>query len=123
LQQDQVQAIPFIKINKWNYYHVNKKLWKSVYYKAFHIPISTAILESGAAEDASSSLIIQLQEERDEWIEGEVKEFNKKGQLFKIMKYDSSAILNKKILFDSKGNIIKEETAKRYEKPLAPTNY
>lgn len=123
LQEEQVQTIPFIKINKWNYYHVNKKLWKSVYYKALQIPISTTILMTGTEVNSPPRLIVQFQDDRDEYIDGEIKEFDKKGKLFKIMQYNSSAILNKKILFDNVGNIIKEETAKPYQSPISPNNY
>jgi hypothetical protein len=67
--------------------------------------------------------LVQLKDERDEWINGQVKEFNSKGQLFKILQYSSLGEVEKKSLYDNNGNIQKEETAKRYEKPLSPTNY
>ena len=123
LQQDHVNTIRFIKKNIWNYYHENGRIWKSINYKADQIPIITIISESGIEGDASTRLLLQLKEERDEWIEGEVMEFNSKGQLFKKIAYASSGDIHKKTLFGKNGNVLKEEIAKPYEKPVSPTNY
>ncbi len=68
LQENQLQIIPFIKANQWNYFHANGKIWKSVNFKMSQVPIIISIVMDDLDDQSSTRLVIQLKEELDEWI-------------------------------------------------------
>ena len=123
LQQAQLQIIPFIKTNQWHYYHANGKIWKKVNYKISQVPIITNIVMNDPANQASTELIIVLKEELDEWIAGELKEYDEKGSVYKKLQYHTTGEVYKKILYNKNGIIIKTETAKPHQNPVLPTKY
>ena len=123
LQQGQVKSIPFIKTAAWDYYHSTGKLWKSVLYKYRQIPIHTAIVITGPEPNAPTRLTVQLKENPDEWVEGDVKEYDADGNLYKKLQYYGFNEVYNKTLYDKSGKVIKTETAKRYEKEISPVNY
>jgi len=123
LQQNQAKTIPFIKTNEWNYYHANSGLWKTVIYKIRQIPLIANILMQEPEYNASAKLTIQLKGDLDEWIKGDVKEFDEEGKMYKKLEYDGSGELYRKTLYNKNGKAIKTETAKPYENEVLPNNY
>lgn len=123
LQQHKAKTIPFIKSSGWNYYHPGGKLWKIVNYQVQQIPINTSIVMSDPEHDASTRLVIQLKENPDEWIKGELKEYDEDGKLYKKLQYDGFSEVYRKTLYNKNGNVLKMETTKRYENQVLPNNY
>lgn len=123
LQQEQLQMIPFIKTNKWNYFHANGRIWKTVNYKSSQVPIVTNTVMNDLADQSSTKLIIVLKEEPDEWIDGELNEYDEKGSLYKKLVYQPSGEVYKKTLYNKNGNIIKTEIARPYQNQVLTTNY
>jgi len=67
LQVRQVQIIPFVKSGKWNYYHSNASLWKTVYYINNKIPITIGIVLVDPEKNDPTRLIVELKDRLDEW--------------------------------------------------------
>ncbi len=122
LQQEQLHTIPFIKSNQWDYYHANGKVWKTVNFKNSQVPVITNIVMN-APSDQSSKLIIVLKEDMDEWIIGELNEYNDKGGLYKKLQYQTTGEVFKKMMYNNSGSIINTEEARPYQNPVLPIRY
>lgn len=69
LNQRQVQSIPFIKWGKWNYYHSDGSLWKSVSFINKEIPITVQIMIVDADNPEVTMLVTPVNDKMDEWLE------------------------------------------------------
>lgn len=63
------------------------------------MPVVTNIIINDAADQATARLAIHLKENRDEWIEGEVNEYNDKGSLYKKLQYQDTGEVYKKMMY------------------------
>jgi len=120
LKSDRVSYVPFIKTSDWVYYHDNGRKWKDVFYKWDLIPIELA--ESIDLNTNKSLLSVRMPEPIDEYIIGEVIEFDKLGHSIKQLFYDELGFLMTKTLYAADGRITKKETATPQGPVLLPNN-
>jgi hypothetical protein len=66
LQKQQAQAIPFVKVKAWKYYHPDGTIWKKVNFKHRQIPVNTSIVIMDLENTEQTRLIINLKERLDE---------------------------------------------------------
>lgn len=67
LQKQQAQAIPFVKVKAWKYYHPDGTIWKKVNFKHRQIPVNTSIVIMDLENTEQTRLVINLKERLDEW--------------------------------------------------------
>lgn len=67
LQKQQAQAVPFVKVNAWKYYHPDGNIWKKVNFKHRQIPVNTSIVIMDLENTEQTRLVINLKERLDEW--------------------------------------------------------
>ncbi|MFL5772964.1 MAG: hypothetical protein ACJ75F_07395 [Flavisolibacter sp.] len=120
LKKDYVSTVPFMKTLEWKYYHDNGNEWKKVFYKFDLVPLELA--ESMDPSTEKNSLVVKMPETFDEYITGEVAEFNKKGICFKKLEYDELGFLMTKTLISPNGSVTRKETAEAYGPVLLPNN-
>ncbi|MCY7292472.1 MAG: hypothetical protein LH615_09870 [Ferruginibacter sp.] len=75
------------------------------------------------AKQSATELVIVLKEELDEWIDGELNEFDDTGSLYKKLEYQTTGEVFKKKLYNKNNSIKKSETAKPYQSIISITNY
>jgi|GEM_PF-4058580 len=125
LKEQQASSIPYVKGYTWIYYHPNGRIWKKVNFLTTEIPI---LLEAPAEIDDSGntevkSCVVRLKTDLDEWISKEVTEYDREGKLFKKVLYNTSGDVYRKILYGKDETVLKEETARPYERILSPYHF
>jgi hypothetical protein len=123
LQELQSEHVPFIKSNEWRYYHTNGQLWKKLDYLQKQIPVNTSIVMQDPENSETTLLTIASKSDPDEWIKGEVREYDQEGRLYKKLQYRQSGEVAQKTIYGETGKIIRNETSRPFESQVLSTNY